>query len=121
MQFAHSSTHVLASPQASANERVTPRRLSAKSFVASHPARHRLDCLPQIEILGRGMAPADLDHFRWLYGAEPGDLAGIAERFEEELVINQSPEMPGTAGTFHGYEGLAAVNAEISESYAEVL
>jgi hypothetical protein len=41
----------------------------------------------------------------------------VEERWHPDLVLIQSPEMPGTAGEFHGYEGLAAVNRELLESW----
>jgi hypothetical protein len=42
------------------------------------------------------------------------------ERWHPDLVLIQSPEMPGTAGEFHGYEGLAAVSRELYESWETI-
>jgi hypothetical protein len=41
----------------------------------------------------------------------------IEERWQPDLVLIQAPEMPGTAGEFHGYEGLAAANRDLLESW----
>jgi len=44
----------------------------------------------------------------------------IEERWQPDLVLIQSAEMPGTAGEFHGYEGLAAANRELYESWERI-
>ena len=41
----------------------------------------------------------------------------MEERWHEELVLRQSPDVPGTVGTFEGHEGLRAVQQELRESY----
>ncbi len=57
-----------------------------------------------------------VEHFRWLYAAS--SVAGpVEERWHEELVLRQSPDVPGTVGTFEGHEGLRAVQQELRESY----
>jgi hypothetical protein len=62
------------------------------------------------------------------------DEAEIRRRFErltagdqmpdllaDDVVINQMAEMPGTAGTFHGIEGVRAVQAEIAEGLVDLV
>jgi hypothetical protein len=44
----------------------------------------------------------------------------IEERWHPDLVLIQSPDMPGTAGEFHGYEGLMAVYREQLESWEAI-
>ena len=58
---------------------------------------------------------------RWFY--ESGDAlspADVEARWHPEMTLIQSPEMPGTAGEFRGYDGLRAVNAEIGESFPKI-
>jgi ketosteroid isomerase-like protein len=71
------------------------------------------------------MDPTSLEFWEWFYApanegasmsAEEGQRA-ISERWHPDLVLIQSPEMPGTAGEFHGYKGLADVTAELLESW----
>jgi hypothetical protein len=72
--------------------------------------------------------PRSLDFWQWFYepaneGASWGPeqrQRAIEERWHPDLVLNQSPEMPGTAREFHGYEGLAAVMRELLESLDEI-
>jgi ketosteroid isomerase-like protein len=63
-----------------------------------------------------------LEYFRWFYAPDVNSLdrGEVAERWHRDLVLVQSPDVPGTAGTFHGYEGLAAVTAEILEAYEDL-
>ena len=63
-----------------------------------------------------------LEYFRWFYDFDTAkaDPDEIAARWHEDLVIVQSPDMVGTEGTFHGYEGLARITEEILESYEEL-
>ena len=71
------------------------------------------------------MDPRSLEFWEWFYEpANEGASMSAAERqrsteerWHPDLVLIQSPEMPGTAGEFHGYEGLAAVNRELLESW----
>lgn len=50
--------------------------------------------------------------------ADPDDLvANVAE----DVVINQAPEVPGTAGRFEGRDGVRATFAEVAEAYEEIL
>jgi ketosteroid isomerase-like protein len=74
------------------------------------------------------MDPSSLEFWEWFYevateGAsmspEERQLA-IEERWHPDLVLIQSAEMPGTAGEFHGYEGLAAANRELLESWEQI-
>jgi hypothetical protein len=44
----------------------------------------------------------------------------VKERWHPDLVLIQSPEMPGTAGEFHGYDGLADNTRELLESWDQV-
>lgn len=64
------------------------------------------------------MPPGDLDYFRWIYAVE--SAKGVVERFDEEILINQSPEVTGTAGSFRGHKGFLALQSEINESYVDV-
>jgi ketosteroid isomerase-like protein len=74
------------------------------------------------------MDPTSLEFWEWFYAAanegpsmSPEErLRAVEERWHPDLVLIQSPEMPGTAGEFHGYEGLAAVNRELYESWETI-
>jgi ketosteroid isomerase-like protein len=63
-----------------------------------------------------------LERFRAVY-ARFGDFSPqtLTELYAEDLVIEQTPDLPGTAGTFHGYEGLRALQDELNESYTDIL
>lgn len=61
-----------------------------------------------------------VEHFRWLY-ASVDDAGPLEERWHEDLVVRQSPDLPGTAGVFEGYEGLRAVQRELRESYDDIV
>ena len=56
--------------------------------------------------------------FRWLYAATGPEDA--ESRFHPDVVLVQTQEMIGTAGEFHGYEGLAELTAELEEAFAEL-
>jgi hypothetical protein len=59
--------------------------------------------------------------FRWFYDAGDTDVrTDVEARWDPDLVLIQAPEMAGTAGEFHGYAGLAAVQAELSESFPKI-
>lgn len=45
---------------------------------------------------------------------------GVEERWHSDLVLIQTPEMPGTAGEFHGYDGLAENMRELLDSWDQV-
>jgi hypothetical protein len=72
--------------------------------------------------------PTSLDFWEWFY--EPANegasmssgerLRSIEARWHPDLVLIQSSEMPGTAGEFRGYEGLAAANRELFESWQRI-
>ena len=74
------------------------------------------------------MDPTSLEFWEWFY--EPASVGATLsaeergrateERWHPDLILIQSPEMPGTAGEFHGYEGLAAVNRELLESWESI-
>jgi len=74
------------------------------------------------------MDPRTLEFWQWFY--EPATRGAsmspeerrraIEERWHPDLVLIQSPELPDTAGEFHGYEGLAAANRELLESWEEI-
>jgi ketosteroid isomerase-like protein len=72
--------------------------------------------------------PTSLEFWEWFYevanegaGWRPEERQrAIEERWHPDLVLIQSPEVPGTAGEFHGYEGLAAVNRELLESWEQI-
>lgn len=60
-----------------------------------------------------------MQYFTWLYAH--ADAAGpFAERWHEEVVMRQSPEVPGTAGTFRGLDGIREAMSELGESYADI-
>jgi hypothetical protein len=74
------------------------------------------------------MDPRSLQFWEWFYepvnrGAEMSAAErrrAVEERWCPDLVLIQSPEMPGTAGEFHGYDGLAANTRELLESWDQV-
>ena len=74
------------------------------------------------------MEPDSLEFWEWFYepaseGAAMSTAArrrAVEERWQPDLVLIQSAEMPGTAGEFHGYEGLAAANRELLESWERI-
>ena len=71
------------------------------------------------------MDPASLEFWEWFYGptnrgaemSAEERRRSVEERWHPDLVLIQSPEMPDTAGEFHGYEGLAAAIRELLESW----
>jgi hypothetical protein len=63
--------------------------------------------------------PGSHEYFRWFYG-EIHSAEGIPERWTEDAVVHQSPDMPGTAQVFEGHEGVMAVGRELTESYSEI-
>jgi ketosteroid isomerase-like protein len=74
------------------------------------------------------MHPASLEFWVWFYevaneGAEMSPeerRRAIEARWHPDLVLIQSREMPGTAGEFHGHEGLMAANRELLESWETI-
>jgi hypothetical protein len=74
------------------------------------------------------MDPRSLEFWEWFYSvANEGPSMGHEERQREverrwhpDLTLIQSPDMLDTAGEFHGYEGLAAANREIFESWETI-
>jgi ketosteroid isomerase-like protein len=74
------------------------------------------------------MDPRSLDFWEWFYepvnrGAEMSAderRRAVEERWHPDLVLIQSSDMPGTAGEFHGYDGLAANTRELLESWDQV-
>ena len=66
------------------------------------------------------MEQGSLDYFRWFYAGRFDQAGEMEERWHEDLVLHQSPDIPGTAGAFHGYEGLNAVMGELGESYRNI-
>jgi ketosteroid isomerase-like protein len=61
-----------------------------------------------------------LDFWEWFYEPAVDQSVPIEERWHEDLVVNQSPDMLDTEGTFHGYEGLRTVNRELQESWENI-
>ena len=61
------------------------------------------------------MEEGSLEFWEWFYEPAVNDAAAIEERWHPDLVMHQTPELPGTAGTFHGYEGLKEGNRELVE------
>lgn len=66
------------------------------------------------------MEHGSLEYFRWFYSGRFDRQGEMEERWHEDLVLHQSADIPDTAGTFHGYEGLNAVMAELGESYRNI-
>jgi hypothetical protein len=74
------------------------------------------------------MDPTSLEFWEWFF--EPANEGAswsleerrraIEERWQPDLVLIQSPEMPGTAGEFHGYKGLMSVYREQLESWEAI-
>jgi ketosteroid isomerase-like protein len=62
-----------------------------------------------------------LERFRRLYSADIRDPESIRERWTEDAVIEQSPDMLDTAGRFEGHDGVRGVLGEIAESYSGVV
>jgi ketosteroid isomerase-like protein len=61
-----------------------------------------------------------LEHFRWLYDVRGyTDRAGLAERWDPELVINQDPGLSSGRRTYRGANGLAELIRELTDHYAE--
>jgi ketosteroid isomerase-like protein len=69
------------------------------------------------------MADDDLvERFRWYYGPVPGEEFSIAERYAEDIVIEQTRDMfDAEDGTFHGHEAVRAILGDIHASYADVV
>jgi hypothetical protein len=74
------------------------------------------------------MDPASLEFWEWFYlpanegasmSAEDRQQA-IEERWHPDLVVFQSPEMLGTTGEFHGYDGLRENMRELLESWESI-
>jgi ketosteroid isomerase-like protein len=61
-----------------------------------------------------------LEFWQWFYESPDDTGAPIEERWHPDLVVHQSPDIPDTAGTFHGYEGLREANRELTESWADI-
>ena len=53
------------------------------------------------------------DYFRWLYDFDPADREALRERWNQNGVVNQTADLPGTTGRFEGYDGLEAMLAEM--------
>ena len=66
------------------------------------------------------MKEGSLEFWEWFYEPLVDDSAAIEERWHPDLVMHQASELPGTAGTFHGYEGLRQVNLEMIEAYKDI-
>jgi len=63
------------------------------------------------------LEPGSPEYFRWFYlGGDRGEDATTA-RWHEDMVLNQSPQIFDTSGTFHGYEGLRQMFGELRDSY----
>jgi hypothetical protein len=71
------------------------------------------------EIL-KNMEEGSLEFWDWFYEPSMNNSASIEERWQPDLVVHQTPELIGTAGTFHGYEGLRQVNLELIEQMEEM-
>jgi len=65
------------------------------------------------------MKPGSIEYFRWFYG-EVHSAEGIQERWTEDVVVHQAPDMPGTAQLFEGHEGVRAVGRELTESWSDI-
>ena len=60
-----------------------------------------------------------LQYFRWVY-ADVSEAGPLEERWHEDVVLRQSPEMPGTAGTFTGVEGVRDTLRELGEGWTDL-
>ena len=67
------------------------------------------------------MEHGSLEYFRWFYAGRLDRPGEMEDRWHEDLVIHQSPDFLDTEGTFTGYEGLAAMNRELGESWQGLL
>lgn len=65
------------------------------------------------------MKPGTPEYFRWFYG-EIHSAEGIPDRWTEDVVVHQAPDMPGTAQRFEGHEGVRAVGRELTESWSDI-
>jgi ketosteroid isomerase-like protein len=65
---------------------------------------------------GGSVEPGSLEYFQWFYEGitDPERIDGL---WHEDVVIHQSEEMVGTAGTFEGYDGVVALGQELAESW----
>ena len=61
-----------------------------------------------------------MQYFKWLY-ADASVAGPLEERWHEGVILRQSPDLPGTAGTFEGHEGLRDSLRELGESYADIV
>ena len=59
-------------------------------------------------------------YFDWFYEGDPDVRTEFEERWHPDVVLIQASEMLGTAGEFHGYEGVRAVAAELDESFESI-
>jgi hypothetical protein len=90
--------------------------------------------LPHVLYIGTESAPPEptfgailapvkrgsLEYWEWFYDPPVSDQSAIEERWDPELVMHQRTDLPDTAGTFHGYEGLKRANRELIESYEDI-
>lgn len=59
-------------------------------------------------------------YFRWFYAGDPVVRSEFEERWHPDVVLIQAPDMPGTAGEFHGWDGILALGVELQESFESV-
>ena len=64
--------------------------------------------------------PGSVEYFRWFYLDDWSEPGAIEERWDPDLVLNQSSDLLDATGAFHGYEGLRKVFGEIAESFREI-
>jgi hypothetical protein len=66
-----------------------------------------------------------LAYFRWFYAVDPVEVTEpqpdlVEARWHPDMVMIQASDMVGTAGEFHGYEGLAQLQVELRESFERI-
>ena len=67
-----------------------------------------------------GVTSRDLAWFRALY-RRASDPATVPQSWTEDVEIQQSPDVPGTAGTFRGHAGVVALGMELAEGYNDIV
>jgi ketosteroid isomerase-like protein len=60
------------------------------------------------------------DHFRWLYSGDPHDPQDYAARWNENAVVNQSPDVLDTAGRFEGWDGFVRMLDELESAASDL-
>lgn len=67
------------------------------------------------------MKPGSLEWFRWFYEVQPDEPGELDARWHEDAVVNQTPDIPGSAGKYEGHSGILVLFDELSEAYADMV